>query len=83
MLRIKGVRQVKKLKKPLSEDDMEKLRSLAKTKRNKAIIEFLFSTGCRVSEMVNVNRNDVDWQNGQIDVLGKGRKYNCLLVCSL
>ena len=80
MLRIKGVRQVKKLKKPLSEDDMEKLRSLAKTKRNKAIIEFLFSTGCRVSEMVNVNRNDVDWQNGQIDVLGKGRKYRTVYL---
>ena len=32
MLRIKGVRQVKKLKKPLSEDDMERLRSLARTK---------------------------------------------------
>ena len=80
MLRIKGVRQVKKLKKPLSEDDMEKLRSLAKTKRNKAIIEFLFSTGCRVSEMVNVNRNDVDWQNAQIDVLGKGRKYRTVYL---
>lgn len=80
MLRIKGVRQVKKLKKPLSEDEMEKLRSLAKTKRNKAIIEFLFSTGCRVSEMVNVNRNDVDWQNAQIDVLGKGRKYRTVYL---
>ena len=80
MLRIKGVRQVKKLKKPVSEDDMEKLRSLAKTKRNKAIIEFLFSTGCRVSEMVNVNRNDVDWQNAQVDVLGKGRKYRTVYL---
>lgn len=80
MLRIKGVRQVKKLKKPLSEDEMEKLRSLAKTKRNKAIIEFLFSTGYRVSEMVNVNRNDVDWQNAQIDVLGKGRKYRTVYL---
>jgi integrase/recombinase XerD len=80
MLRIKGVRQVKKLKKPLSEDDMERLRSLARTKRNKAIIEFLFSTGCRVSEMVNVNLGDVDWQNGQIDVLGKGRKYRTVYL---
>lgn len=80
MLRIRGVRQIKKLKKPLSEDDMENLRSLAKTKRDRAIIEFLFSTGCRVSEMTNVNRNDVDWQNAQVDVLGKGRKYRTVYL---
>lgn len=80
MLRIKGVRQVKKLKKPLSEDDMENLRAMTKNKRNRAIIEFLFSTGCRVSEMTNVNRCDIDWVNGQVDVLGKGRKYRTVYL---
>lgn len=80
ILRIKGVRQVKKLKKPLSEDDMENLRAMTKNKRNRAIIEFLFSTGCRVSEMTNVNRADVDWVNGQVDVLGKGRKYRTVYL---
>lgn len=80
ILRIKGVRQVKKLKKPLSEDDMENLRAMTKNKRNRAIIEFLFSTGCRVSEMTNVNRCDVDWVNGQVDVLGKGRKYRTVYL---
>lgn len=33
---------MKKLKKPLSEDDMENLRAMTKNKRNRAIIEFLF-----------------------------------------
>lgn len=80
MLRIKGVRQTHKIKRPLSEDDMEKLRYYASTKRNKAIIEFLFSTGCRVSEMVNINRNDIDLQNGQVDVLGKGKKYRTVYI---
>ena len=80
ILRIKGVRQVKKLKKPLSEDDMENLRAMTKNKRNRAIIEVLFSTGCRVSEMTNVNRADVDWVNGQVDVLGKGRKYRTVYL---
>jgi site-specific recombinase XerD len=82
MLRIKGIRQVKKLKKPLTDDDMELLRSTAKTRRNRAIIEFLFSTGCRLSEMIGANRDDVDFVNGQIDVLGKGRKYRTVYLSS-
>ncbi len=81
-LRIKGIRQTKRLKKPLNEDEMEILRHGAKTKRDKAIIEFLFSTGCRVSEMVNINRNDIDLLNGQVDVLGKGRKYRTVYLSS-
>lgn len=82
VLRIKGIRQTKKLKKPLSEDEMEILRHGAKTKRDRAIIEFLFSTGCRVSEMVNINRNDIDLYNGQVDVLGKGRRYRTVYLSS-
>lgn len=81
-LRIKGIRQTRRLKKPLNEDEMEILRHGAKTKRDKAIIEFLFSTGCRVSEMVNINRNDIDLLNGQVDVLGKGRKYRTVYLSS-
>ncbi|RHO63365.1 integrase [Parabacteroides sp. AF48-14] len=80
--RIKGVRQVKKIRNPLSEDEMEKLRYEAKTKRNKAIIEFLFSTGCRVSEMIGVNREDVNLLDGQIEVLGKGKKYRVVYLSS-
>lgn len=82
VLRIKGIRQTKKLRKPLSEDEMEILRHGAKTKRDRAIIEFLFSTGCRVSEMININRNDIDLYNGQVDVLGKGRKYRTVYLSS-
>ena len=82
MLRIKGVRQVKKIRKSLTEDEMEKLRYSARTKRDQAIIEFLFSTGCRVSEMTNVNRGDLDMANGQVDVLGKGRKFRTVYLSS-
>lgn len=82
MLRIKGVRQVKKIRKSLTEDEMEMLRAGTRTKRDRAIIEFLFSTGCRVSEMINVNRVDLDLVNGQVDVLGKGRKYRTVYLSS-
>lgn len=82
MLRIKSIKQVKKIRKPLSEDDMEKLRYAATTKRNRAIIEFLYSTGCRVSEMINLNRDNIDIEGGQVDVLGKGKKYRTVYLSS-
>lgn len=82
MLRIKGVRQTRKLRKPFSEDEMELLRSATRTKRDRAIIEFLYSTGCRVSEMTSVNRSDINLIDGQLDVLGKGRKYRTVYLSS-
>lgn len=78
--RIKSIRPMKKTRKPFSEEEMEMLRHSAKSLRNKAIIEFLFSTGCRVSEAVSVNKQDVDFINGKVDVLGKGRKYRTVYL---
>ena len=80
MSRIKGIRPTKKIRNPLTEDELELLRSSARSKRDKAIIEFLYSTGCRVSEMLNLNRDDVDLNNGQAIVLGKGRKYRTVYL---
>jgi site-specific recombinase XerD len=41
--------------------------------RNRAILEVLFSTGMRISELVNLNRNQID-KTGRIFILGKGKK---------
>lgn len=75
MLRINSIREQKKLKLPFSEDELELLRSKANNIRDKAIIEFLYSTGCRLNEMVNLNISDIDFVNSQTMVLGKGNKY--------
>ena len=42
--------------------------------RNLAILELLYSTGMRLSELAGVNRNDVDLVSQQVKVRGKGRK---------
>ena len=47
--------------------------STAKDVRNKAIIELLYSSGLRVSELVNLKINDVK-NDGSLRVIGKGRK---------
>lgn len=43
-------------------------------KRNKAIIELLYATGLRVSELVNIKLTDIDFTSQTIRVLGKGSK---------
>jgi integrase/recombinase XerC len=46
--------------------------------RDRAIVEFLYSTGARVSEMVNLKINDLDMISGIAKVMGKGRKERLL-----
>ena len=42
--------------------------------RDQAIIELLYATGVRVSELVNIKMNAIDFKNRTIRVFGKGRK---------
>ena len=51
--------------------------STAKDVRNKAIIELLYSSGLRVSELVNLKINDIK-NDGSLRVIGKGRKERIL-----
>ena len=53
---------------------MEKIRNSAGSTRNRALIEFLYSTGCRVSEVVDVDLNDIDFVHNSLIVTGKGDK---------
>ncbi len=42
--------------------------------RNKFIIEFLYTTGIRVSELVNIKLSDINFREGKVRILGKGNK---------
>ena len=72
------IKRQKKKRKILTDVEIEKLTaSCGKTKcslRNRAIIEFLKTTGCRISEMTGLNRDSVDFQRMEVVVLGKGNK---------
>lgn len=39
------------------------------------MIEFMYSTGCRVSELINVKITDVDFARSEVTLFGKGEKY--------
>lgn len=64
----------KQVKKPYSATDMEKLRKACQNIRDLALVDFLYSTGCRVSETARMNIEDVDFERMECRVLGKGNK---------
>lgn len=73
MSKIEAIKETKKKKKAYSLLDLEKIRLGCTTTREKAIVEFLASTWCRISEMIEVKIADIE--NGKVTVHGKGDKY--------
>ena len=72
---IKRIRYVKHERQPLSADEIDNVRFACRNDvRDAALIEFLFCTGCRVSELVNVKVSDIDFYNSELKVIGKGNK---------
>jgi len=72
--KIHKIKITKKVKPAYSDEELEKLRDGCKYLRDLAIIEFLFSTGMRIGELVKLNRKDVDFEEREVKVLGKGDK---------
>ena len=52
------------------------------TIRNIAVIELLFATGVRVSELSNLSQNNIDLEEGFIKVVGKGNKERVIQICN-
>ena len=69
-----------KLKKPFKDEEREMLRCACKCERDWAILEFLYSTAARVSEVVSLNREDIDFTEKQCIVRGKGGKERMLYL---
>lgn len=69
-VKIQKVKQDRIIKKPFSEKEIEMLRESAKNLRDKAVIDVLYSTGVRVSELCSINIKDIE--NGKCVVRGKG-----------
>lgn len=72
--RIHKVRTDTLIKEVLSDESLEVLRDSCTEIRDLAIIDLLASTGMRVGELVNLNRSDVNMQERQCVVFGKGNK---------
>lgn len=69
--RIKGV---------ITDEQAEVIRCSCDRERDEAIINMLSSSGIRVGELVKLNREDIDFANGECIVFGKGRKERVVYI---
>lgn len=72
--RIHKVKLGESIKDTYSDENLEILRENCKEVRDIAIIDMLSSTGMRIGEMVLLNRDDIDFEERECTVLGKGNK---------
>lgn len=64
----------KQVKKPYSAVDLERIRQACSNIRDLALVDFLYSTGCRVSEVARLDIDDIDFDSLECTVIGKGNK---------
>jgi site-specific recombinase XerD len=72
--KIKPPKKPKRLPKALSIEELEVVRESCKTLRERALMEVMYSTGCRLSEIANMKKADINYQDMSLRVIGKGDK---------
>ena len=81
---VRAPKGVKKLPKVLDVDQVDRLLSGTQASplemRDHAMMELMYSSGLRLSELVNLNLYDVDLRAGQVKILGKGNKTRYLPI---
>lgn len=78
MTKVDHIKIRKQQKQAFSELEVELIRNATRTNRERALVETLFSTGCRVSELVSIKISDID--GNAIDVIGKGEKHRTVYL---
>ncbi|GGE02612.1 tyrosine-type recombinase/integrase [Paenibacillus nasutitermitis] len=73
-LKLREPKMEKRIPKFLIEEDVIHLKISCQSLRERALLEFLYSTGCRVGEVEKINIEDLNWENGSAIVNGKGSK---------
>jgi len=72
--RINRIRTAKTVKEILTDEDIEILRDNCKETRDLSLLELLYSTGMRVGELVQINREHINFHERSCIVRGKGNK---------
>lgn len=75
MRKIKSARLDRRnARRPLTSEELEQLREGCRTYKEKALMEFLVSSGCRLSEAAGIRLSQINWRERSVVVLGKGNK---------
>ena len=75
-----AIKYQKKEKDLYSDVDVERMKLGCKSQRDKALVCFLRATGCRISEVTQLDRGDVDFVSLECKVLGKGNKERIVFL---
>lgn len=70
----------KEIRKPYSNVELEIIRTACETKRDRALVEFLLSSGCRIEEVTRLNASDINFAAHECKVLGKGNKERVVFL---
>lgn len=74
-INIQPIKYERKHKKAMTQLELERVRLACETKREKAIVEMLYSTGCRVTELERLNISDINFETKEVMLFGKGDKH--------
>ena len=77
---IKEIKYEVKPRRALTRLQLEQVRRSCKTKRDLAIVDVLYSTGCRVTELVNMKFSDINFDDNSVKIIGKGKKHNTVYL---
>lgn len=80
MKRVEPVKKPNEVKKAFSTQEMEAIRSSCENTRERALIELLYSTGVRVSELCSINIGDIDSAKKEFIITGKGNKQRVVYI---
>ena len=72
---ITAIKYEERPREALTQVELEYVRMACDSLRDRAIIEFLYSTGARVSELTAVKKADINWYEKSVHLFGKGRKH--------
>lgn len=72
--KIKPPKTERRLPKALSIEELEMMREMCQTTRERAMVEVFYASGSRLSEIQQLNRDDINWVEKTSKVLGKGSK---------
>jgi integrase/recombinase XerD len=72
--KLKSPKIEKRMPKSLTIEELELLRETCKTLRERSLLECMYSSGTRLSEIQNLNKSDINFQTMSCKVIGKGNK---------
>ena len=73
--RLDKIKVPEKIMEPFTATELETVRDHCKTLRDRALVEVMYSTACRVGEICSINKDDVNFRDNEIIVYGqKGKR---------